>query len=97
MVIDGDDVYERRTRLRMTQTELARLVDVSAGHISNIETGKAELLPDLAVKIEVAFKVREKEVPPKETTAFALGRRMSKLTAAQAYQVKVYVDQLLLN
>ena len=52
----GARVAARRRRIKMTQAELARLVDSNQQYISDLENGKNEMRESLFTKIKDALK-----------------------------------------
>ena len=95
MIVLGDELYQRRTRLRLTQQELAREVGVSAGHISQIENGLASPGVQTAVRLEVALTEHEGAIPESRRTSLNIGRGLERLNDRQLYQLKVYLDHIL--
>ncbi|MEV4455340.1 helix-turn-helix transcriptional regulator [Microbispora sp. NPDC049633] len=89
----ADEIYKRRTALRKTQQQLAIAVGVSGAHISNIETEKAELTRDLAVKIELQLREWEGRIHPASHSAFQVGVRWSKLTDREAAEILIFMEE----
>ncbi|MER5349049.1 helix-turn-helix transcriptional regulator [Kitasatospora sp. NPDC002551] len=95
MITSGDDVYQRRTRLRLTQQQLAGEVGVSAGHVSQIENGLAHPNLQTAVLLEVALTEYERNIPRREPTILRIGNKLSELSDSHIYQLQVYLEHIL--
>ena len=54
----GNRIKNRRKELRIRQSELAELIDISNNHISSIETGRQKPSMDIFIKLCDALKVR---------------------------------------
>jgi transcriptional regulator with XRE-family HTH domain len=93
-LLTGDDIYTRRTAQRKTQTDLAIQVRVSAGHISNLENGRAALDRDLAVRIELALRAWEDAIPSKELAGYEIGRLIERLNSKKAAVAMIFMELL---
>lgn len=55
-------VRELREERKLTQAELAKLIDTTQPHIAHIEADRADLTADMIVKLSRVFKVRTWEL-----------------------------------
>jgi transcriptional regulator with XRE-family HTH domain len=93
-MLTGNDIYKRRAAQRKTQIDLAIRVEVSAGHISNLENGQANLSRDLAVRIELALREWEGEIPSKEAAAYEIGQLIQRLNRKKAAEAMIFMELL---
>ncbi|WP_149264230.1 helix-turn-helix transcriptional regulator [Actinomadura sp. K4S16] len=94
MILDGDDVYQRRVALRKTQNQLARAIGVSAGHISQLENNNAQLGRDTAVRLETALLTWEDAIPSKNKALGYIVEKLCDMNDQQVAEVLVFVKAL---
>lgn len=61
-VLFGRKIREYRKRKKLTQAELAELVNVDDKHISCIESGKSFPSPDLIERLSIALNIEPKDL-----------------------------------
>ena len=87
----GQNIKLRRIKLKLKQSELAELVDVSSQHISHVECGKTIPSIQLMMKLSVALKADLNELLniPMPSLSAAPGEFANLLNKATADQKKI--------
>lgn len=86
----GERIRERRRELKLTQSQLAEMIDISLTHMNHIETGSTKLSLQVFADIAVALRVRADELlfdarPERDISVTRMAELMKRCSLKDAH------------